>query len=208
MSPETARRIKENIHLLNKKDYYNFLCQIPYIDLEEVISMLLRFGVKDPFNGHYPTLKELFRDVAEYQFPPSGTHFATAERVVLPLHIGWIGDVVVDYINNLYHRASSSTRKLAEDIVAMWDDLDSWNDISDYWINRINELFYEADNWKIELIKDKTTGDVCLVILPKSEVKVTIDDNEYVIWCEGLYFNYDSTGLDDVKIKFDRFEAE
>jgi hypothetical protein len=90
----------------------------------------------------------------------------------------------------------------------MWDDIDDWNDISEYWVNRINELFYEADNWKIELTKDAATGDISLIILPGSEVKVIDDGGEPRVWIEGLLCDYGNSGLSNIKIKFNRFEAE
>lgn len=208
MSPETARRIRENIHLIRKKDFYNFLGFIPYTDLEEVINLLISWGVEDPFSGNYPDVKRLHDDVVGYNFPPVGTHFVTTDRVELSFVIPWIGEMVGDYIRNLYHSPGVTTNRLSKDILAMWDDIDDWNDISEYWINRINELFYEADNWKIELTKDAITGDVSLIILPKSEVKIIDDGGEPRVWIEGLLCDYGNSGLSNIKIKFDRFEAE
>lgn len=208
MSPETARRIRVNIHLLRKKDFYNFLSAIPYSDLEEVINLLISWGVEDPFSGNYSDVKCLHDDVVKYSFPPIGTQFVTTDRVELSFVTPWIGEMVGDYIRNLYHSPGVTTNRLSKEILAMWDDVDDWNDISEYWVNRINELFYEADNWKIELTKDAATGDIFLIILPKSEVKVIDDGGEPRVWIEGLLCDYGNSGLSNIKIKFDRFEAE
>ena len=202
MDRETADIIRDNYHLLREYNTYDFLCRIPYKDLKEVTDLIIKFGVSDPFNGHYTTAHELGKDIFSYGFPAEGTTFKTVDEVKISLESHWsMGYDIVDYIKNVCRL--NSNVKNADKLLAELDEALNVTDLSDAYVNKINEVLISIGNRESTLYREPGFRDVTLIVSHNASVQVVdITGTDYMM-IGGIPYSGTSGGLKKINIKFE-----
>lgn len=202
MDRETAEIIRDNSHLLREHNTYDFLCRIPYKDLKEVTDLIIRFGMPDPFNGHYSTAHELGKDIFNYGFPAEGTTFKTVSDVIISLESHWsMGYDVVDYIKNVCKL--NSNVKDADKLLSELDESLNVTDLSDDYINKINEVLISIGNRESTLYREPGFRDVSLIISHNASVQVVDITGDSYMMIGGIPYSGTSGGMKKIRITFE-----
>lgn len=202
MDRETADIIRDNSHLLREHNTYDFLCRIPYKDLKEVTDLLIKFGVSDPFDGYYTTAHELGKDIFDYGFPAEGTTFKTVTDAKISLESHWsMGYDIVDYIKNVC-RLNSNVRD-ADKLLAELDEVLNVTDLSDAYINKINEVLIAIGNRESTLYREPGFRDVVLIINSNASVQVVDITGDNYVMIGGIPYSGTSRGMKKIYITFE-----
>jgi hypothetical protein len=200
MTQDTADRLKEHISLIREGKLWDVLGKIPTGEVAEVIKIFVELG-SNPLENDIKTAKHLFD---ELWWLPDGLMFVTTEEVSFPLNSGHWGDEFGDLLGRIYHSPLGHSIRHIEEILAKWDELDSYQELTTYWIKEINNALYEYDNWSLEL-DNTVSNQVMLKIAKGTSVSTFYEDTTGDIMLDigGLYIIYGDSGLATIKIKFD-----
>lgn len=202
MNRKTADIIRENCHLLREYNTYDFLGRIPYNDLKEVTDLIISFGVSDPFNGHYTTVWHLGDDVFNYAFPAEGTTFRTLNEAKISLELHWaMGDDILDYMRDVCktnHNVEDAGKLLAE-----LDEALNVTDLSDEYIDKINEALIAIGNRESTLYREPGFRDVSLIISHNASVQVVDINGDHCMMIGGIPFFGKSGGMKKITITFE-----
>lgn len=202
MDRETADIIRDNSHLLREHNTYEFLSRIPYKDLKEVTDLIIKFGVSDPFDGHYATAHELGKDVFNYGFPAEGTTFKTVSETIISLESHWsMGYAIVDYMRNVCK--TNSKVKDAYKLLAELDEVLNVTDLSDAYIDKINKVLIAIGNRESTLYREPGFRDVSLIISHNASVQVIDLAIDSGMMIGGIPYSKTSDGMKKINIKFE-----
>lgn len=202
VTKKTADIIRDNSHLLKDYNTYDFLCRIPYKDLKEVTDLIIKFGVSDPFDGHYITAHELGKDIFNYGFPAEGTTFRTLNETKLSLESHWsMGYDIVDYIKNVCRL--NSNVKNADKLLAELDEALNVTDLSDDYIDKINEALIAIGNRESTLYREPGFRDVALIISHNASVQVVDITGDNYMMIGGIPYSGTSAGMKKIRITFE-----